>query len=103
MRNKEQTKEYREKNWPALVVWHREHRRKKRLEKATRPMPEDGLCECCGQGARRLVFDHCHATDKFRGWLCDNCNSGLGSFKDDIERFKKTILYLERFQSGLSD
>lgn len=57
-----------------------------------------GVCEICGQNdkdaKKRLSFDHCHASGKFRGMLCSSCNTALGSFKDDIERLEKAIKYL---------
>lgn len=60
----------------------------------------DGCCEICGQcpepGKRDLNMDHDHVTGKFRGMLCDNCNSGLGRFKDDVERLQSAIRYLGR-------
>jgi hypothetical protein len=43
-----------------------------------------------------FVLDHCHETGKFRGWLCDPCNRGLGAFKDDIKILKKAIDYLKQ-------
>lgn len=45
-----------------------------------------GFCDCCGRhesGFKRLlVMDHCHVTGNFRGWLCDECNKGLGHLRD---------------------
>jgi hypothetical protein len=62
----------------------------------------DGRCEICGdkpdEGQRDLNMDHDHASGAFRGMLCDNCNSGLGRFKDDPERLKSAIQYLYRTQ-----
>ena len=40
--------------------------------------------------------DHNHATGKFREWICDSCNTGLGRFKDSSEVLKKAIEYLEK-------
>jgi len=42
------------------------------------------------------VADHCHTTDKFRGWICFPCNIALGMFEDDPERLKKAVIYLEK-------
>jgi len=41
------------------------------------------------------VLDHCHTTESFRGWICNNCNMGLGRFYDNKEYLKKAIQYLE--------
>ena len=39
--------------------------------------------------------DHDHSTGKFRDWLCDSCNTGLGRFDDKITLLEKAIEYLE--------
>jgi len=50
-------------------------------------------CDCCGNSGR-IVEDHCHDTGVFRGWLCNNCNLGLGLIGDNIEGVKKCLDYL---------
>jgi len=45
---------------------------------------------------RDLAVDHCHDTDKVRELLCGQCNTAIGSFKDDIELLKQAVLYLEK-------
>lgn len=53
-------------------------------------------CELCGEECK-TVFDHCHATGVFRGWLCNRCNRTLGQVNDSAELLLKMIKYLERF------
>jgi hypothetical protein len=42
-----------------------------------------------------LAVDHNHKTGKVRGLLCSNCNTSLGSFKDNPALLRKAISYLE--------
>lgn len=44
---------------------------------------------------REINIDHCHKTGKVRGILCSQCNTGIGSLKDDIILLKASINYLE--------
>jgi len=41
-----------------------------------------------------LALDHNHATGKARGLLCQQCNTGLGNFKDDVGLLQKAMVYL---------
>ncbi len=43
----------------------------------------------------RLHMDHDHETGEFRGWLCSDCNKGIGSFKDDVNLLAGAAEYLE--------
>jgi len=49
----------------------------------------------CGEESNKLNLDHCHETNTFRGWLCYNCNVGLGKLKDSIEMLERGIKYLK--------
>lgn len=40
--------------------------------------------------------DHCHQTNKVRGLLCDSCNWGLGSLKDNPATLRRLMAYLDR-------
>jgi len=39
--------------------------------------------------------DHKHGTTKFRGWICKNCNTGLGKIGDSPERLLQLLDYLK--------
>lgn len=65
----------------------------------------DGRCAICRSlpyGGRKdarkkyLSVDHCHATGKIRGLLCDSCNLAIGLFKDDVNRMLAAVEYLIR-------
>jgi len=55
-----------------------------------------GICNCSGDDDNRLVLDHCHSTGVIRGVLCDQCNLGLGSFKDNTENLNNAIKWLKQ-------
>jgi hypothetical protein len=58
----------------------------------------NNICDSCGLPSEKtLVTDHCHTTGKFRGFLCSNCNTGLGMFKDDPIRLQKAIDYITNY------
>lgn len=55
-------------------------------------------CEICDQlpKQRALHADHCHLTGTFRGWLCSECNLGLGKFRDSSDLLISAVRYLRR-------
>ena len=62
---------------------------------------QKGKCKICGVdkelgGVSGLFVDHCHSTNKIRGLLCTNCNSGLGKFMDNIELLNNAINYIKQ-------
>ena len=67
---------------------------------------QEGKCAICGvkaTGSKRtdhLFVDHCHTTGTIRGLLCNNCNFGLGHFKDNPELLTKAADYLTKLSSG---
>lgn len=57
-------------------------------------MNQCGICECPFPDPRKRHVDHDHVTNQVRGVLCEQCNHGLGNFKDDPELLTKAIDYL---------
>jgi hypothetical protein len=62
-----------------------------------RDMPD--TCECCGrkQTLNNLSFDHHYDSSGkpyFRGWLCKQCNSGIGYLGDNLEGIKRAEEYI---------
>lgn len=54
---------------------------------------------CGGKDSISLSIDHNHKTGKVRGLLCNNCNNGLGRFKDSTSLLNKAIDYLNKNES----
>jgi len=59
--------------------------------------PEGTLCEMC-EATEKIVFDHCHDTKVFRGWLCDPCNRSLGVLGDNVPSLLKYTNYLQKVE-----
>lgn len=58
---------------------------------------QKAVCAICYQKCTRaLAADHCHNTGRVRGLLCNNCNRGLGHFKDNPELLYNAIEYLKQ-------
>lgn len=60
-----------------------------------------GACELCGKTedelTDRLHADHNHDSGKFRGWLCESCNIGLGRLQDNNPALLRAAAdYVER-------
>jgi hypothetical protein len=81
-------------------------KQRKELKKIHGSPSEDYQCPICKKSEKEIssgggnkssnwVLDHDHETSLFRGWLCNNCNMGLGSFKDDVEILNNAIEYLK--------
>lgn len=55
---------------------------------------QNGLCVICGGPFKiRPVVDHCHATGKVRGLLCNSCNVGVGHIEKPgfVERVQQYL------------
>ena len=55
---------------------------------------QNGLCAICQTRPAKSV-DHDHDTETVRGLLCDQCNFGLGNFKDNPTLLQRAIDYLD--------
>ena len=71
-------------------------------------LEQNNCCAICGGSENwnkygrttRLSVDHDHKTSKVRGLLCNFCNSGLGSFRDNKNILQAAIRYLERSENA---
>jgi hypothetical protein len=82
----------------------------KSRDRAKRSAPivkADHICPIClrseeevkGKGGKKSgawCCDHDHVSGEFRGWLCHDCNRGIGGFKDDISRLHRAVDYLTK-------
>jgi hypothetical protein len=59
------------------------------------PPPTDSKCAICHR-EMPLCLDHDHETGKFRGYICRDCNMGLGKLGDTVEMIRRVLAYLER-------
>ena len=59
-----------------------------------------GACAICGK-VTDLMLDHDHKTEKIRGTLCNECNSGLGLFFDIPELLEKAAGYLRFYKDKI--
>lgn len=57
---------------------------------------QQGLCAICSRHLK-LFVDHDHTTGERRGLLCNNCNSGIGRFKDNPAWLEAAANYLRDY------
>lgn len=65
---------------------------------------QSGVCAICktDTSPKPLQVDHCHATETVRALLCGHCNSALGHARDNVDRLKSMIDYLEHHSAESS-
>ncbi len=108
---KDYFKEYKEKN-QSVILENARHAHRKRLYNLSKNdflsllEKQQGKCAICNKEEtcknkngiiRPLCVDHCHATGRIRGLLCNHCNSMLGSARDNISTLENGIRYLKGF------
>ena len=59
------------------------------------PLFTTKCCVCSTECGNKICIDHCHTTGKFRGFICNRCNTILGCAQDSIDHLVKMILYLK--------
>ena len=58
---------------------------------------QNGVCRICKRPQTvglKLDVDHNHKTNKVRGLLCRNCNTGIGQLRDDFNLLWAALKYL---------
>lgn len=66
---------------------------------------QDGVCPICSNkfgGKKDMQIDHNHATGQIRQLLCQNCNRGLGIFKENTSTLLNAIKYLKRWATPIT-
>ena len=64
------------------------------VRKIAPPKPE--RCDCCHKKTKKLQLDHIHGATIFRGWVCPDCNAGMGKLGDNLEGLLQAAVYLEK-------
>lgn len=59
---------------------------------------QHGVCWIC-YIKKPLFIDHNHTSGRVRGLLCDECNKGLGHFRENKDHLLAAIHYLEKYES----
>ena len=62
-------------------------------------------CDCCGKippNNRNWQLDHDHKAGKFAGWLCKDCNVGIGKLGDTASSVTKSWMYTMSTRSDVS-
>jgi len=70
-----------------------------KIKKTALPKPNN--CECCKKETKILVLDHDHSKGTFRGWICRNCNQGIGKLGDNILSLESAINYLKKSEKNI--
>ena len=69
------------------------------IRKHGRPSPFS-KCAICKKCPKTVVFDHCHVTAMFRGWICRGCNAAIGKLGDNYKGIQRAVMYLREFEAA---
>jgi hypothetical protein len=59
-----------------------------------RPIRTAGQCDYCHSPAKVICLDHDHETGRFRGWLCNRCNTAFACFGDNEDGLIRALSYV---------
>jgi recombination endonuclease VII len=98
-KKRKEFKDYKERN----PTWFKNYMRAWRRKKLTAPPPYEppSHCEACGRPLLKPNLDHCHVTNRFRGWICNPCNAALGLAGDTAEKVRRLLDYIVRAEAML--
>jgi len=87
--------------------------RKQLMKENPRSFDADYICPICKKTEDQLKFngqfrdrsvwvlDHDHTNHRFRAWICNNCNMGLGKLNDSEETVEEALRYLKKHKESL--
>lgn len=105
----ERNKAYNEFHKERQRAWARKHQFRTRydltLEQYDNMVAQQaGKCLVCGvvpkltkRTSKGLHVDHCHKSGKVRGLLCHQCNCAIGLLKEDTNRIRRLLEYIEGY------
>jgi len=107
---KEYRRKYKERNKEKIADYFKKNKIKYKMKRYKASLVEyenalnnqENACAICKTSNKRLVIDHCHSTNKFRGLLCKECNLLIGFANDDIITLINAINYLKKYKHGPS-
>ncbi len=105
--HKLRTREWRKLKFKKLGITQTDFNRQKRFgvtpsQYKAMIITQNNVCAICGLEetaqqngkTRPLSVDHCHESKNVRGLLCGKCNTGLGSFRDNLDLLASAASYL---------
>ena len=60
----------------------------------------EGLCPLCLVWTPQLVHDHCHKSNRWRGWICYRCNTYLGFLENGRLWYEKNQEQVDEYLAG---
>ena len=83
-----------------------------KIKKQIGTVPDNHLCDCCGRDEPTILkeyrlfqrtmkktvwtYDHDYKTGKFKGIICQPCNTVMGNLKDSLDVANKVVKYIKK-------